>query len=249
MEIRRLQPDPSGIDLEALLDELGWGADAPPDRPRLALNMITTLDGKAAVGGRTRGMGNAADRALFHGLRARTDAVMVGAGTARLERYGPLVRDPDARARRAAAGRPAHPLACVVSGRLELPADLPLLEDAESRVLVSTRTDDELQPAAATVEYFRQRTPELRPLLEALRTKHEVETVLCEGGPTLNAQLLLEGLVDELFLSLSPKLVGGADALTIVAGVPLPEAVDLDLIWSLESDGYLFNRYRVHRGA
>ena len=71
--------------------------------------------------------------------------------------------------------------------------------------------------------------------------------MLCEGGPTLNAQLLLEGLVDELFLSLSPKLVGGADALTIVAGDPLPEAVDLDLVWSLESEGYLVNRYRVNR--
>ncbi len=248
MEIRRLKPDPVTVDVEALLDGLAWGEDLPPGRPRLALNMIATLDGKAALGGRTRGMGNAADRLLFHGLRARADAVMVGAGTARVERYGRLVRDPAARARRSAAGLAPDPLACVVSGRLDLPADLPLLEDTGSRVLVSTCANRELAPGGAAVEYFRQTSSELRPLLDALRGQHQVSTVLCEGGPTLNAQLLSEGLVDELFLSLSPKVVGGAAAPTIVAGAPPLEIVDLDLVWCLESEGHLFNRYRLRRG-
>jgi riboflavin biosynthesis pyrimidine reductase len=74
-----------------------------------------------------------------------------------------------------------------------------------------------------------------------------VRSVLCEGGPTLNASLLPYGLVDELFLTISPTLAGGADALTIVAGAPLPELVELELLWALEDGGELYLRYRVKR--
>ncbi len=70
--------------------------------------------------------------------------------------------------------------------------------------------------------------------------------MLCEGGPTLNSTLLREGLVDELFLSLAPKLVGGSRGPTIVAGEQgLPGTVELDLLSSLEAQGHLFLRYRV----
>ena len=58
------------------------------------------------------------------------------------------------------------------------------------------------------------------PDLARLREDHGVRSVLCEGGPTLNTHLLAAGLVDELFLSVDPVLVGGEDALTIVAGRP-----------------------------
>jgi riboflavin biosynthesis pyrimidine reductase len=71
--------------------------------------------------------------------------------------------------------------------------------------------------------------------------------VLCEGGPTLNSSLFSEGLVDELFLTVSNKLVGGADALSIVAGLPLPDPAELELRRVLESDGQLFLRLRVAR--
>ena len=72
-----------------------------------------------------------------------------------------------------------------------------------------------------------------------------MRSVLCEGGPTLNASLLPYGLVDELFLSLAPALAGGADALTIVAGAPLPELVPLVLVWALEEGSELYLRYRL----
>ncbi len=67
---------------------------------------------------------------------------------------------------------------------------------------------------------------------------------MCEGGPTLNESLLLYGLVDELFLTVKPAIAGGADALTIVAGMPLPELVQLELAWVLEEDGELYLRYK-----
>lgn len=73
-----------------------------------------------------------------------------------------------------------------------------------------------------------------------------MRSVLCEGGPTLNAHLLAANLVDELFMSVSPKLVGGKDALTIVAGRPLLDPAEAELLWLLKGDGDLFSRWRIH---
>ncbi len=225
-------------------------SDAPEDRPYVALNMVSTADGRATLGGRTASIGNRADRELFHQLRTRTDAVLVGAGTARVEHYGRLVRDPELRAQRERDGLVPDPLACLVSGRLDLPLeDVPLLRDPASTVAILTASDAELEGAAARLHYLRapDGIVDLGPMLVELRSRLGVRSILCEGGPTLNAALLAAGLVDELFLSLAPKLAGGIDPLTIVAGPALPEPVEMELAWLLECEGHLFLRYLVRR--
>src|SRR3712207_7977952 len=78
-----------------------------------------------------------------------------------------------------------------------------------------------------------------------LREDYGVRSILCEGGPTLNSHLLAAGLVDELFLTLSSKLAGGAAALTIVAAREVVEPADLELVWVLEGGGNLFTRCRA----
>ena len=190
-------------------------------------------------------MGSPADRALFHGLRARADAVMVGAGTVRTERYGRLIRDPDVRRQRTEAGLPPDPIACIVSGRLDLPVDLPLLQDPASTVVVATNSDTNLPDVPAAIEYLRGSPLRLDAVLEQLRADHGVSTVLCEGGPTLNGHLFAEGVVDELFLSVSPMITSGWAVPTIVTGEPLEERIGLDLTWCVESDGHLFTRWSV----
>ncbi len=127
----------------------------PPDRPYLVLNMVATLDGRVAIDGRSGPIGDEADRELFHALRTQADAVMVGAGTMRTERYGRIVRRPELREQRVEQGLEADPLAVVVSARLRLPADLPLLQDEHSTVCVLTASDDELPPTPAAVHYLR----------------------------------------------------------------------------------------------
>ena len=82
-----------------------------------------------------------------------------------------------------------------------------------------------------------------------LEEQHGIRTVLCEGGPTLNSHLFAADLVDELFLSLNPKIPGGAAALTIVAGRELVEPAELELVSVAEGDGDLFTRWRVRHPA
>lgn len=247
--MRRLLPTPGTTTPEEATSGLRLHELAPPDRPYLVINMVMTADGAATVAGRTRALGDDVDREVFHGLRTQVDCVMVGAGTARIERYGRMVRDPARRERRRAEGLEPDPLACLVSGHLSLPQDNPLLQDPNSRVIVMTRLEGDLGPTRARVDYMREPPGrrELGPFVRRLHSEHGVRSVLCEGGPKLNATLLEEGLVDELFLSVAPKLVGGSPPITIVAGPTLPDPAELELLSALEADAYLFLRYKLRR--
>jgi riboflavin-specific deaminase-like protein len=245
---RRLLPEPGEFaDGAALVQELDFNSLAPDDRPYLVLNMVTTADGRATIAGRSGPIGNQADQDLFHALRTRVDAVMVGAGTLRAEKYGRLVRKPERRDARARAGLAPDPLAVIVSGRLDLPQDLPLLHEPDQHVLVATFSQGEL-PGAADIRYtrFSGGVVDIPRLLAILRGRG-IRSVLCEGGPTLNAELLRADAVDELFQCIAPKLAGEPDAPTLVSGV-LHQAVDMKLVWLLENQDHLFARFDL-RGA
>src|SRR5215467_10698408 len=133
MALHRIHPERAAITPEEAISGLAWADLAPPDRPYLALNMVATADGKAAVEGRTRAISSETDRAIFHNLRTQADAVMVGASTVRSEGYGPITKTPELRAKREREGVAPDPLAIVVSGRLTVPVEVPLLQDPESR--------------------------------------------------------------------------------------------------------------------
>ncbi|MGI8559744.1 MAG: RibD family protein [Solirubrobacteraceae bacterium] len=227
--------DPAAVNPAALLDELDPGSRAPDGRPHLALNMVGSLDGGATLEGRSAGLSSDTDRVLFHGLRRRYDAVMAGASTITAERYGPIV-----------PGASTQPLAVIASASLELDPELPLLSDPGSRIVVLTRSGGELAPCRATVSYVRGSS--FASMLGRLREQHGVRSVLCEGGPTLNGLLLAEGVVDELFLSLAPLLLGQREGLRIVAG-QLSEVQQLELLWLLESESHLHARYAVVPGV
>jgi riboflavin biosynthesis pyrimidine reductase len=222
---RRLLPDAAG-DLTA--DDLARAVpgEPPDDRPFLLVNMIATADGRATIAGRTGPIANRADYELFHALRTRVDAVMVGAETVRVESYGPM-----------------EAAAVLVTRSLAVPPDVGLLRAPGNRVYVLTPSPDaELPPCAADVRYVRG---DLVDGVRRLRTELGVRSLLCEGGPQLLGDLLRARLVDELHLVVAPKLAAGADPLTIVTGAALDSPADLTLLSLHESGGYLFLRYRV----
>ena len=241
-----IHPERRQTSPEELASRLDLRALAPPGRPYLGINMVSSLDGKATLGWRTKGLSSDADRLLFHHLRTQADAVMVGAGTAREERYGRMTKNDELRQKRMNEGRVADALAVVVSGRLDLPPDLPLLNDPEQRVVIATASDEEIAGVTGDVEYART-GDDLPKLLAYLHEEHGVRSVLCEGGPTLNSHLFAAGVVDELFLTFNPKVLGGASALTIVAGRELVEPAEPQLVTVAEHDGELYTRWRFRQ--
>jgi riboflavin-specific deaminase-like protein len=240
--VQLLYPERRDTSPADLASGLRLGEKARPERPYLILNMVSSLDGKATIEWRTKGLSTELDRQLFHHLRTQADAVMVGAGTVRIERYGRMAKTDELRDKREREGLARDPLAVVVSARLDLPADLPLLNEPEQRVVIATGSDASLPDLRGQVEYARV-GDDLPLLMARLREDHGVRSVLCEGGPTLNSHLLAAGLVDELFLTLHPKLTGGASALTIVAGRDLVEPEELRLVSVAEGAGDLFTRW------
>jgi riboflavin-specific deaminase-like protein len=243
----RLHPDPAELEPAEAITGLGLGALAPPDRPYVVCNMVSSVDGRVAVQGRSGSLGTELDRQVFHLLRTQADAVLVGTGTLRAERYGRLVRDPVARERRVAEGLAPDPIAFVISRSGDVPWDIPLFQDPETVAVIATASPEPPPEVPATVHVMRFDPDELTPAsaLARLRAEHDVRSVLSEGGPLLNGAMLAEDVFDELFLSLSPVLAGG-DPMTMVTG-ELSELVWLELVWVLEGDGMLFLRYRVRR--
>lgn len=242
MELERLYPRPGQTTPEALISGLDLGSRAPSTRPYLVLNMVTSIDGRAAFEGATRALGGEADRLIFHNLRTQADALVVGAGTARAERYGRAIKSEVLRAKRVQEGLEPDPLTVIVSGRLNLPADLPILQDPEARVIVATGAEYELEGVAAQVQYLRT-GDDLSLLLARLRAEHGVRSVLCEGGPTLNSHLLAAGAVDELFHCTSAQILGGGGEPAMVEGRALLEPAKAELVWLHEGEGDLFARW------
>jgi riboflavin-specific deaminase-like protein len=247
---QRLIPDIArGLSAHEVASGLHLGDLAPADRPYLALNMAATADGRVAVGGRSAPVAGSADRELFHELRTQADAVMAGAGTARVERYRRIVKNDELRLKREAEGLAGDALAVLVSGSLDLPIDLPLLADPSSTVVIVTSFPGDLRGVAADVSYIRQPGDlSLAGAMRELRSRFGVRSILCEGGPHLNSQLFREKLVDELFLCVSPRIAGEPNEPASLEGQALPEPVDLNLVSLHEAEEHLFFRYRVQAG-
>ena len=239
---RVLHPEPGiGAIVDASRALEGWREDRAPGAG-VALNFISSVDGRTAVDGRSAPLGGPADRALFHALRARADAVLVGAGTVRDERYGPLVKSAAVREARRSEGLEEQPLALIATSSLDLDPTLPLLADPASRVVILTSSRGDAPACAAQVDYVRR--PRLADGLAAARERFGLSLVLCEGGPSLAGALGAAGLIDELFLSLSPMIVGDRPgAATMLRGEGPPTPLGLELAMLLESGGTLFARY------
>jgi riboflavin biosynthesis pyrimidine reductase len=224
--MRRLLPDPGPISVSEQLEAYRPWEEAPEERPLVGMNFVATVDGRATIEGRSGPIGSDADTAMLVGLRKRFEAVMIGAGTMRVERYGPM-----------------EPLVVLVSGRLDLPWEAPLFEDEAGEALIFTAAETDPPETAASVEVVRHEgAVNLGDALRYLRRERGIRAVLSEGGPHLHAQMQADGLVDDLFLTIAPKLSGGS-APRITEG-SLPEVADLELAWLLEEDGELFARYR-----
>jgi len=216
---------------------------APADRPFVFVNMISTIDGRAARDGRSATIGGEADLELLLELRALADAVLIGTGTLRAEGYDRLVKRDERRARRRAAGLAEDPLAVILSRRFDVPWEAGLFQAPEQPVLVYTHADAGDPPdVPAPVEVVRLEVAALTEMLADLRARG-VRALLSEGGPTMHGALHAAGVVDELHLTIAPLVTGDDDEPNIVDGGRLPEAAELELVSVRQEGSEVFLRY------
>jgi riboflavin biosynthesis pyrimidine reductase len=228
-----------------------WYGD-PPDGVRA--NIILSLDGGAAFHGITRPISDDTDLWLLNQLRGYADVVVVGAGTVRAERYGPVRLDPEQRAHRRAIGygEQPPPLA-VVSARARLERDLPVFNSRGTRPLLITveRSRDQAEQLADLADVVIAGDARVDPvvMLAALRERG-LRRVLCEGGPTLLASFIEHDLVDDMCLSLAPRFAGpqpvdavGRPAQPLEETARLVQPITLPLRHVLTHDGMLYLRY------
>ena len=244
--MRRLlpDPDPGPLDVAELIAGLKLGDRATADRPYTVANFIESIDGRASFDGRSSALGDDGDKHVFRALRSVCDVVLAGTGTLAAEHYGRLVRDAAVQAARERHGLAPQPLLCTITRSGHVPPGIPLLADPDARMVIYSGAAVELADAAASVQVITVDPGRLslRSALHDLRVRLHTGLVLCEGGPTVLAQLIEDRAIDELFLTFAGKLAGGA-APTIVSGLTLQDPLAVSLLWLLEQDGSLFLRY------
>jgi riboflavin-specific deaminase-like protein len=246
--VRRLIPSAGDEPLEDVYGRLVLPTAA--GRAWIALGMVASIDGAATLQGETADLGGPADHRAFRALRSACDAILVGAGTVRVEGYGPATGTADRRQEREARGLAAVPRLVIVSGSLDLDPDARAFGDPRHPPLVVTgdcapaERVARLEPVAEVVRCGGTEV-DLRALLALLHDRG-LRRVLCEGGPTLNGELLALDAVDELFLTVDPVLVAGeAPRITRSGSEAAPRR--MRVVELREHEGELLVRYRRAR--
>jgi riboflavin biosynthesis pyrimidine reductase len=245
--VDRLWPDPAlDVDLDAAM--AGFQPAAPADgRPVVAINMVTSIDGRAQIDGTAEGLGSRTDRRLMRLYRAAFDAVGSGVGTLRATGVWLRVGD-DLAARRVSDGLPPNPVGVLIAGIEPVPTDARWFTGDEPRILV-VGAGNPLTDVPAGTDLLRspRDRPDPRWVLDRL-AERGIRSLLLEGGPTLNASFLAEHLIDEVYWTVGAHLLG-TDALPMIApiegGSPFahqPRRGRLDSVMRHESE--LFLRYR-----
>lgn len=242
--MRRLLPLPAAEEVD--LDEAYWVDD--PGRQHVRGVMIASADGAAQAEGLAGGLAGPADVRLFRLLRRHADVLLVGAGTVRAEGYGSVQLTAAERAWRRRRGLTELPPLAVVTRSCALDPDGPLFTGAEARPLVLTCAAAPAERVAALAGRADVLTlgadrVDVTATLDAL-AERGLRRVSCEGGPTLLAEVLSAGRLDELSLTVSPAMLAGP-ALRITQGRVVEPPVPLALTHVLEEDGFLFLRYAV----
>jgi riboflavin biosynthesis pyrimidine reductase len=250
--MRQVYPGGSALDDAALAALYQYPDLGAPPACWLRANMVTSLDGAATVDGRSGGLSNEADQQIFAMLRAHADVILVGAGTARAEGYGPV--RPESEGLRWAwlrEGRTPSPPIAVVTRALDLDLGSALVSDAPPHARTIVITTESASPgrraaAGRTAEVIvaGEVSVDLKAAVDSL-AERGYQRISCEGGPHMLGQLASDGLLDELCLTISPLMAGPEAGRIVTGGLPMlgGGTQPCTLAHALEDEGYLLCRY------
>ena len=201
-----------------------------PDRPYTVLSCATSLDGYLDDAADQRlVLSNAADLDRVDAVRAWSDAILVGAGTVRIDNPRLLVHDPDRRAQRLADGRPETPVKVTVTGSGDLDPAAPFFTTGDTDKLVYC-AGDAADKATRLLGHVATVVDSGQPLHlgDVLVNLHDwgVRRLMVEGGGTVLTQLLTADLADELHLAVAPFFVGDSEARRLVDDGAFPWRAD-----------------------
>ena len=193
-------------------------------KPYVILNAAMTLDGKIATRTGSSEISGPEDLERVHEIRKEVDAIMVGIGTV-------LADDPRLTVHKINAKKEDNPIRVVVDNKARTPIDFRILnDDAETVIAVSSICDEnnpdcDMEAVArakeiskkADVFYSSKESVDLVEFMEYLSSKG-IETLMLEGGSTLNFSMIRENLIDEVKICIAPMIVGGKDSKTFFDG-------------------------------
>lgn len=218
--------------------------------PLVAINMVSSIDGKITAGGAQRpgSPGSPFDRSTMNVIRGHFDAVLAGGNTIRQHPYylGVPCELENARKQK---GLASQPLTVVLtrSGRLDPVSPLFTRAPRLPVVITSPAGAQRMAPsvkAKANIEILQNSTP--HQIITLLRQKYQVRRLLVKGGPSVNYQFMHARLLDELFLTLHPSLIGNRTDLNLAAGDGVLERAERIALVSInQHNNELFLRYRI----
>ncbi|MDA8271103.1 MAG: dihydrofolate reductase family protein [Actinomycetota bacterium] len=228
------------LDVARLAEAYPIPSQVPDQRPWTRANFATTPNGVIKIAGKSGGVSGPPDREVFNFLRANCDAILVGASTARVEAYSM----PKPSSTRATA-----PLLIIVTNSFDISDNSSFLDEATSPLIVTNSNTAEAKRSKiarlsprATVVAFGKDSVDFPGLFAHLRSEG-VRTLLFEGGPATFSQLLRQGLIDELCLTISPRIGNGTP--TGFANIADASPIEMTLSSHFEIQSYLFCRYSL----
>jgi riboflavin-specific deaminase-like protein len=230
---------------------------APATRPYVILNMVMSVDGKIVVDGTEQGIGTKVDQRLMRELRVNADVVLNGAETLRQSGASPKLDDPLLEELRVSRGKPRLPIGTILSrsGDLPLKRSFFTSKEFEAVVYLSEAAGAKRREAVEATGRPVVVVPvgeEVPAMLRHMRKELQASVLLLEGGATVNRHFFDVDAVDELFLTVGPRIIGGESALTPVEGeapYSRDEMRNLELVSAVpnEMTSELYLRYRVAR--
>ncbi len=223
-----------------------------PPKTHVTINMAMSVDGKISTWRRESiALGSPEDRHTMDVLRAKSDAVIIGSRTLALDGWPVRVRDREIRLRRSRRGLPPHPLNVVMSTALEMSPRCQFFRHPKTQKLVITTRaapQSRIRRFAQCAEVLVLPGKRVRPgrVVDVLHSRG-MNRILVEGGGELNFSFFKEGLVDELFITITPRVLGGSAAPTPVDGRGFlsRSQIPLELVSSRRRGDEVFLRYRV----